>query len=73
MGIGTSLFLLAVGAILALAVNIHSTIGSTTIHWHTVGWILIVVAAIGLVVSFVWMANARRNGVVEQHDQYTTY
>ena len=64
MGIGTSLVLVAVGAILAFAVNIHATIASTTVHWHTVGWILMVVGAIGLLISLVWMFNARRRGTV---------
>jgi uncharacterized membrane protein HdeD (DUF308 family) len=72
MGVGTSLVLLAVGAILALAVNIHSTIASTTVHWHTVGWILIVVGVIGLIMSLIWMANARRaNTTVVTRDRYT--
>jgi hypothetical protein len=60
MGIGTSLALIAVGAILAFAVSLQSTIGSTVVHWHTVGWILIVVGVAGLVISLAWMANARR-------------
>ena len=60
MGIGTSLALIAVGAILAFAVTLRSTIGSTVVHWHTVGWILIVVGVVGLVISLAWMANARR-------------
>lgn len=64
MGIGTSLVLIAVGAILAFAVNIHSTIASTTVHWHAVGWILMIVGVIGLVISVIWMLNARRGGTV---------
>jgi uncharacterized membrane protein HdeD (DUF308 family) len=64
MGIGTSLVLIAVGAILAFAVSIHSAIASTTVHWHTIGWILMVVGVIGLVVSLIWMATARRRTVV---------
>src|SRR5437588_170698 len=69
MGIGTSLVLIAVGAILAFAVNIHSTIGSTTVHWHTIGWILMIIGVIGLVISAIWMASAnRRTGVVRERD-----
>ena len=64
MGIGTSLVLIAVGAILAFAVNIHSTIASTTVHWHAVGWILMIVGVIGLVISVIWMLNAGRGGTV---------
>jgi hypothetical protein len=47
MGIGTSIFLIAVGAILRYAVNV--TVEGVEID--TVGLILIVVGAIGLVIS----------------------
>jgi Co/Zn/Cd efflux system component len=47
MGIGTSIFLIAVGAILRYAVNV--TVEGIEID--TVGLILIVVGAIGLVIS----------------------
>lgn len=62
MGIGTSLVLIAVGAIVAFALNLNSTIGSTTVHWYALGWILMIVGAIGLVISALWIANARRSG-----------
>jgi hypothetical protein len=65
MGIGTSLVLIAVGAVLAFAADVHSRIASTTVHWHTVGWILIVVGAVGLVVSLIWIASARRRVVAD--------
>ena len=69
MSIGTSLVLIAVGAILAFAVNIHSTIASTTVHWHTVGWILMIVGVIGLILSMIWMlSNRRRDTVVTDGD-----
>jgi uncharacterized membrane protein HdeD (DUF308 family) len=68
MSIGTSLVLIAVGAILAFAVSIHSTIGSTTVHWHAVGWIVMIVGLIGLVISLIWMTNARRRTVYVDHD-----
>lgn len=51
MGLSTSLFLIAVGAILRFAVNV-STHGFSV---HTVGVILMVVGIIGLVISLVWM------------------
>jgi Domain of unknown function (DUF6458) len=47
MGIGTSIFLIAVGAILRYAINV--TVQGVEID--TVGLILIVVGAIGLVIS----------------------
>jgi hypothetical protein len=64
MRIGTSLLFIAVGAIVAFALNLDSTIGSTTVHWYVLGWILMIVGAIGLVISLIWMANARRTGTV---------
>ena len=60
MGIGTSIFLIAVGAILKYAV----TASISGVKLETVGVILMVAGAIGLVVSLIWMAMARRRGVV---------
>jgi hypothetical protein len=51
VGIGTSIFLIAVGAILRYAVN-ASVSG---IDIQTVGLILMVVGVIGLVISFLFM------------------
>lgn len=56
MQIGTSLFLLAVGAILAFAVQ-DSING---VELTTVGYILIAVGALGLVVSLVISNRATR-------------
>jgi hypothetical protein len=50
MRIGTSLFLLALGAILAFAV----TDSISGIELTTVGWILIGVGALGLVLSLLY-------------------
>jgi hypothetical protein len=61
MGIGTSRVLIAVGAILAFALHLHSTIGSTVVHWNTVGWILMVVGLIGLLISLALIAISRRS------------
>jgi hypothetical protein len=47
MGIGTSIFLIAVGAILRYAVDFEVT----GIEIHTVGLILMIVGIIGLVIS----------------------
>jgi hypothetical protein len=62
MGIGTSLILIAGGAILRWAVNISST----TVNWHTVGIILMIVGGVGLLLSVFWMISAsdRRRGTV---------
>ena len=51
MRIGTSLFLIALGAVLRFAVSV-STSG---INLHTVGIILMIVGAIGLIFSLLWL------------------
>jgi Domain of unknown function (DUF6458) len=56
MGIGTSLFLIAVGAILYFAVNADVS----GLEISTIGLILMVVGVIGLVISFFFLASARR-------------
>lgn len=58
MGIGASIFLLAIGAIITFAFNIR-------VGWldlDTVGWILMAVGAFGLVFSLTMM-NRRRTVV----------
>ena len=63
MTIGTSLFLIAVGAILKYAV----TANVSGVDLDVVGVILMVVGAIGLLLSIFWMtvwADRRRDAVV---------
>ena len=55
MGIGTSIFLIAVGAILRYAVNVTVS----EIELQTVGLILIIVGIIGLVISLAVIFMAR--------------
>jgi hypothetical protein len=62
MGIGTSILLIAVGAILKYAVTAHVS----GVDVNTVGVILMVVGAAGLVLSLLWMtiwADRRRGAV----------
>jgi beta-lactamase regulating signal transducer with metallopeptidase domain len=70
MGIGTSLFLIAVGAILKFAVD--ATVSGIEIA--TVGVILMVVGIIGLLISLFLLASARRapaeRTVVRDRDVY---
>jgi beta-lactamase regulating signal transducer with metallopeptidase domain len=67
MGIGTSLFLIAVGAILYFAVD-ASVSG---IEITTVGIILMVVGILGLLISLFFMSSARRDRtVVRDRDVY---
>ena len=53
MGIGTSIFLIAVGAILAFAVDVNTS----AVDLHTVGWILMIVGAIGAVLSLAFWTS----------------
>jgi hypothetical protein len=65
MGIGTSIVLIAIGAVLAFAVNLESTVGGTTVDWNVVGYILMAAGALGLVLTFTWLGSRRRD-VVER-------
>jgi hypothetical protein len=63
VGIGTSIFLIAVGAILKYAV----TADVSGVDLEVVGVILMVVGVIGLLLSLLWMtiwADRRRHAVV---------
>jgi hypothetical protein len=51
MGLGTSLLLIAVGAILRFAV----TVTTHGFNVHTVGIILLIVGIVGLLISVLWM------------------
>jgi Domain of unknown function (DUF6458) len=59
VGIGTSLFLIAVGAILYFAVN--ASVSGISIA--TVGLILMIVGIIGLVISLFFLSSWRRRPV----------
>ena len=63
MRIGGSLVLIALGAVLAFAVNVNDTHGFNV---NTAGVILMIVGAIGLVVSLIWMSTRRRTDVVHE-------
>jgi hypothetical protein len=67
MSLGTSLFLIALGAVLRFAVSV-STHGFSI---HTIGVILMIVGAVGLVISLLWMTMwrdraTRRAGYVDR-------
>jgi hypothetical protein len=61
MGIGFSIFLLAVGAILAFAV--HATVAGVDIR--VVGGILMAAGALGLILTMIVFAPRRRQTVVQ--------
>ncbi|MFO5197595.1 hypothetical protein RCL06_24685, partial [Salmonella enterica subsp. enterica serovar Typhimurium] len=61
--IGASVLLLAIGAILAFAVSIDSTlVAGMTVEWDTVGVILMVIGAIGLLWSLMALSAWRDRG-----------
>jgi hypothetical protein len=75
MGIGASIFLIAVGAILTFAV--HASVNGVSIQ--TIGVILMAAGALGLIVTMLIFAprrNAARGAVVEDRvidDRPATY
>jgi hypothetical protein len=77
MGIGASIVLIAAGAILRFAVTLHTKVGSAHVNWNVVGDVLMVVGALGLLMSIIWMVTSSRrpvadNGYVERVDRPTT-
>jgi hypothetical protein len=65
MGIGTSIFLIALGAILKFAVTVE--IGG--IELATVGVILMVAGVLGLLISLFLMSQARDRDTVVRRDR----
>ncbi|BFU48098.1 DUF6458 family protein [Krasilnikovia sp. MM14-A1004] len=59
MGIGGSIFLLALGAILAFAVNANFS----GLDLNVVGWVLMAAGLVGLIIT-IWFWNSRRRAVV---------
>jgi hypothetical protein len=70
MGIGTSIFLIAVGAILYFAVNADIS----GLEISTIGLILMIVGALGLVITLFFLGSLRRGPtertVVRDRDPY---
>ncbi|WP_412538851.1 DUF6458 family protein [Longispora sp. K20-0274] len=66
MGIGAGIFLLAVGAILAFAVDFQ-VVG---IDIRLVGWILMAAGAAGLIFFFAFWNRRRPRAVVTQRRDY---
>ena len=73
MGIGVSIFLIAVGLILALAVNVD-TEGAVDVPM--IGWILVVVGIVGMLLSLIFWSTWggfggwRRRETVVHDDPY---
>ena len=70
MGIGASIFLIAVGLILALAVDFNVS----GLDINVIGWILVVVGVVGLIMTALVFAPRRRTAtrgdVVEERRVY---
>ncbi len=67
MGIGTSVFLIAVGAIFKFALTDTLIAG---VRLDVVGLILMIVGVVGLVASIIWASAAgRRDAVVVRDDR----
>jgi hypothetical protein len=70
MGIEVSLILVAVGAIIAFAVHVST---SSALNLHTIGIILLVVGAIGVLMSLIFwsswggLGGSRRNTTAVEH------
>lgn len=75
MGIGSSLLLIAAGAVLRFAVNVNTN----GIDLRTVGLILLIIGCAGLVISLFWMLvltdrgpdadmRRRRETVIQEHE-----
>lgn len=58
MSVGTSIFLIAIGAILRFAVRVHTNGFSL----DTIGVILMIAGGLGLVLSFLWLMAWRNRG-----------
>ena len=54
MGLGAGIFLIAVGAILVFAINVDT---GGAINLHAVGWILMLVGALGIVLSLIFWSS----------------
>lgn len=67
MGIGASIFLIALGAILAFALNFDATqVGSLAIDWQVVGFILMAAGLVGIVLTLMVWGPRREGRVVER-------
>jgi len=62
MRLGGSLFFIALGAILKFAITKHVN----GINLGTIGVILMIVGALSLIITVVWMSTRRRTDVIQR-------
>ncbi|MBV8527155.1 MAG: hypothetical protein JOZ75_02450 [Candidatus Dormibacteraeota bacterium] len=55
MGLGVGIFLVAVGAILAFAINVNTA--AQGVDLHTIGLILLAIGALGILLSMVFWSS----------------
>jgi hypothetical protein len=67
MGLGVSIFLIAVGAVLAFAIHVTTN----GVDLHTIGYILMAVGALGIVLSLVFWSSWGGPGGVRRRDVTT--
>jgi hypothetical protein len=68
MAIGTGILLIAVGAILRFAVNLNTS----NVNWDIVGDVLMIVGALGVVLSLLWGSLFARSSATVADDGYAT-
>ena len=68
MRIGSSLLLIAIGAVLRFAITTQSNHG---VNYWTIGVILMIVGAVGLLISLALMTTRRRTDVQYRRDGAT--
>jgi predicted anti-sigma-YlaC factor YlaD len=66
MGLGVGIFLAAIGAVLAFAVNANVS----GVNIHTVGWILLIVGIIGIVLSMIFWSSWGGPGYARRRTTY---
>jgi hypothetical protein len=69
MGLGVGIFLAAIGAVLAFAVNADVS----GVNIHTIGWILLIVGIIGVVLSMIFWSSWAGPGYFSGRRRTTTY
>lgn len=68
MGVGVSLFLIAIGAVLTFALDVSVNVPRIgAVDMDLVGWILMGVGAVGLIVALVIGGRNRREVVTREH------
>lgn len=70
MGLGVGIFLVAVGAILAFAVNVDTA--SAGVNLHTIGYILLGVGALGILLSMLFWSSWAGPGYFNRRRTTTT-